>query len=501
MIKGYPSKSKRGNQEYGTLQPLGQGKYGQDNASMKLLYRIDGTSYVPEATSTTSQIDLAGHSVQEGDVILFDAGALSGIEVGVISATTNSFQLATDMPSAVTAADTFRILRHKTLEGDSSGNLVVAAAPIQFRRDGAAQEVIEDTVTSANNRPLPVKLTGLTGDINVTANDLNVALDHTNDSTRIGDGTEIMLINAAGEAQVSDDTARVSLASIDGKLNSLGQKASAASAPVVLSTEQEAILSGRATEATLSALNAKFSALGQKASAASAPVVLSTEQEAILSAIDTKLGNIDTQTDDVATETTLAALSAKFNSLGQKSDAGSVPVTLSTTQAAFLDGIEALLSNIDAQTDDVSTETTLLALSAKFGTLGQKASAGSAPVVLSTEQEAKIDNLISESQRDIVDIISPIDVSLSNIPASSAAPLQIIAATSGDITEIQTIEDVGEYIGLYTGAAAAEVLACILPIAGGTVKVRIPSGTRLSIRHMKNSAITDAVYFAANLIG
>jgi hypothetical protein len=34
-----------------------------------------------------------------------------------------------------------------------------AAEPVKFRRDGAIQEVTEDTGTPANNRPMPVKLT------------------------------------------------------------------------------------------------------------------------------------------------------------------------------------------------------------------------------------------------------------------------------------------------------------------------------------------------------
>lgn len=53
---------------------------------------------------------------------------------------------------------------------------------------------------------------------------------------------------------------------------------------------------GAATEVTLAALNAKLNSLGQKASAASAPVVLSTEQEAILATIDAVLDTIKTDT-------------------------------------------------------------------------------------------------------------------------------------------------------------------------------------------------------------
>jgi len=61
---------------------------------------------------------------------------------------------------------------------------------------------------------------------------------------------------------------------------------------------------GAATETTLAALSAKLNSLGQKASAASAPVVLSTEQQAILTAIDTVLDAIKLDTASIDTRLT-----------------------------------------------------------------------------------------------------------------------------------------------------------------------------------------------------
>jgi hypothetical protein len=60
---------------------------------------------------------------------------------------------------------------------------------------------------------------------------------------------------------------------------------------------------------------------------------------------------------NVATEATLAAVNAKLNSLGQKTSAGSVPVVLSSEQEAFIDGIETLLATIDAVLDDIKLDT------------------------------------------------------------------------------------------------------------------------------------------------
>lgn len=89
----------------------------------------------------------------------------------------------------------------------STGTLDVDPGAIKFVLDGSEVTVLEDTVTPANNRPLPVKLTSLTGDINITAGDLNVQLTHTGatpDSTQIGDGTEIVNISANNDMQVVD---------------------------------------------------------------------------------------------------------------------------------------------------------------------------------------------------------------------------------------------------------------------------------------------------------
>ncbi len=53
----------------------------------------------------------------------------------------------------------------------------------------------------ADTAPLPVKISSATGDINVTAGDLHVQLEHIGanfDSIRIGDGTNLLHINADG---------------------------------------------------------------------------------------------------------------------------------------------------------------------------------------------------------------------------------------------------------------------------------------------------------------
>lgn len=86
----------------------------------------------------------------------------------------------------------------------SSNGRLYSDSRVQFMRDGVVTTVNEDTGTPANNIPLPVKLTSITGDINITANDLNVELSHSSDSVRIGDGTEFANVTTNNDLEVTD---------------------------------------------------------------------------------------------------------------------------------------------------------------------------------------------------------------------------------------------------------------------------------------------------------
>lgn len=123
-----------------------------------------------------------------------------------------------------------------------------------------------------------------------------------------------------------------------------------------------------ATETTLTALNAKFNTLGQKLSAGSHPVVLSTEQEAILSLIESAVSGLDTSA--LATEVTLQSAATLLTAidivLGQiKTDTANLDVALSTLATeSTLSAIETLLTSIDGK--DFATQTTLAGLLAEY---------------------------------------------------------------------------------------------------------------------------------------
>ena len=79
------------------------------------------------------------------------------------------------------------------------------------------------------------------------------------------------------------------------------------------------------------------------------------------------------------------------------------------------------------------------------------------------------------------------------IPAASALPLQVVADSGFKAAYgVSWIDTTGDYIGLYTGSVGHEVLRTI--IGGGVVSaapVVIAAGSRVSLRSMTNTAITN----------
>lgn len=177
---------------------------------------------------------------------------------------------------------------------------------------------------------------------------------------------------------------------------------------------------GAATETTLSSINTKIPALGQALMAASTPVVLASNQSAITVAqatagnlnatvVGTVTANAGTGTFAIsaaslplptgaATETTLSSINTKTPALGQAAMVASMPVVIASNQTAITVA-QATAANLNATvtgtvtsnigtTNGLALDASLTSISAKFGSLGQKAMAGSAPVVLASDQAA-----------------------------------------------------------------------------------------------------------------
>jgi hypothetical protein len=189
-------------------------------------------------------------------------------------------------------------------------------------------------------------------------------------------------------------------------------------------------LSTLASDAHLLALSAKFGSLGQAAMAGSAPVVIASDQSAIpvnstavgnTTVIQPTGSNLHVAVDSgsitanigssggLALDSTVSSINAKLGSLGQKAMAGSAPVVIASDQAAFpvtasgsgnFTVVQPTGTNLHSVVDSgsitanvgttggLALDSSITSLSAKFGSLGQKTSAGSAPVVLASDQSA-----------------------------------------------------------------------------------------------------------------
>lgn len=191
---------------------------GNKNAadSVSYVYAETIASDAVEAGSTTRIINATAHQAKRGDLIRFTSGALDTVEVRVTRKyDANTFYVEL-LDAAPSAADTFDILRSRTpLVDPLTGGTITSSGPIQFTKDGVATLVNEDTAVPANNDPLPVKLSGVTGDINITAGDLNVHLSHAGgdyDSTRLGDGTNLLDVVVVDAASAGGETGLLSVA-------------------------------------------------------------------------------------------------------------------------------------------------------------------------------------------------------------------------------------------------------------------------------------------------
>jgi hypothetical protein len=173
MNKGYPSQEKddRLKAQHTTVEPIKQLQHGLSVVAHQYMRVVVADAV--EAGSSAFNIVATAHQALKGDQIIFTSGAFSGREVKVESVVdANNFTLAETLSAAPAVADTFNILRHKSPYVDINGQVSASSGPIQFTRDAASQLVIEDTVAPANNRPLPVKISGPTGDLGIYTEDL-----------------------------------------------------------------------------------------------------------------------------------------------------------------------------------------------------------------------------------------------------------------------------------------------------------------------------------------
>ena len=583
--KGWPGQRKeiRGSQEFATVSPSGKYKHGLDIKDKSTVFSV-GTDAV-EALSTAIVINATAHAAKKGDTIRFTSGVHSGTEVEVLSVTTNAITLAFDLDAAPTTLDAFTILRPVSLTIGSDGSITTTSTqgPLIFTRNGADQEVTEDTGTPANNRPLPVLITGASGTVNITAGNLEVALDSASDSVSAVVTSSVLPTGAA--TSVLQTSGNASLTSIDGKLNSLGQKVSAASLPVVIASDQSAVpvsgtisVTGVATEATLANIDGNIVACDTgNVTVASSALPTGAATEATLLSIDTSLssplavtGTFFQATQPIsaaalplpsgaATETTLASIDGKItavntgavtissalpagsNNIGDVDvlslpsipsgtnnigdvDVLSLPGSLTgvAEDTAHVSGdvglqllavrndSDAALTDNDLDYSPISVDINGHVKATVNGTVSVVEQAivvdngtyggdfkivggadGGTPYALNVDLNGYLAVNEKLDVKDFIDTTPVLDSSSTNIPASASSPVEIVSSLASIIKKIRVNDTTGEFIGLYTGAAASEVLQCVIgPGMDGEIPVMMDGTSRVSLRNMANSTIS-----------
>ena len=474
--------------DFATVQPLGPNKSALDVIPNAAFY-VGANNRVAEAGSTSSTIVLTGHDIFPGDIIRMTSVASNPIQIdmgvhSVIDA--NTIQLVgslTDINGAdapIAAADTFDILRPISIRVTASG--AMAQGPITFELDGVDQVVLEDTVTPANNHPLPVKITGASGDINITAQDLHMQLESTGlnpDSVQIGDlnNAATIKVGAVGPTNLAaENSLRTSdfyvydtLITIDGVLDAIK------------------------TDTGLSSTEAK--------------------QDTIITA----LGLQSTAAHQVTAQTSLTAIAASLDTLdntvaGNELQVDIVSSTLPSgaSTEAKQDTIITALGLQSTAAHQVTAQTSLTAIAASLDTLDNTVAGNELQVDIITSAlptgaatAAKQDTIIANTADLDVQKTLAIDFSSTNV-AGGGAYTEILAAVSNlsATREITIFMSTGDPMYLAVGAVASEADKILIPPGGFAtpIKVTIAATTRLSLTRL-NAGTTSVGNMYVNLLG
>ena len=376
-----------------TGQKIGPSRRALDTIAMGV-YEV-ATDTV-EAGSDNNLVVLTAHSARPGDFLRIDSSSngIQELEASVDEVSANSLRLGTVLSANLEAGDTVTILRPITPRMSSSGATLATLDPaaIMFRQDGTLVEVTEDTATPSNNKALPVRLMGVNGTLNLTANDLDISSSHTEDSIRLGDGTTLTNVTLNNELKVKDTDVETQLTTLNAKdfatqttldalLTAFNAEDFATQTTLEAARALLASLDGKdfATQTTLAAILADLQLKAdlsetQPVSVASLPLPTGAATEVTLEAARALLASLDGK--DFATQTTLAAQKAVIDLLntaqGAQADAAVTNPASSASVIAALKGILTLLTTVNTKLDtlDVNTSAELDSTNTSVATSG-----------------------------------------------------------------------------------------------------------------------------------
>lgn len=378
---------------------------------------------------------------------------------------------------------------------DAAGRLIVAvesapALPDYAKETKQDTQITQETAIAGSVSAINTKTPALGTALIAASTPVNIASDQTVPvsaaSLPLPAGAATAALQTSGNASLSSiDTKLTAPLSVTGPLTDTQLRASAV--PVSMASSPlptgAATAANQATEiASLASIDGKLNSLGQKASAASVPVVVASDQSAIpVSAASLPLPS------GAATETTLSALNTK------------VPASLTVTSTRLLvDGsgvtqpVSAVSLPLPAGAATSALQTTLNAQIPT--TLGQKTMANSLAVVLASDQSS-----IGTSQAGYTKSNTPSYNIYSSTSVTTAAYVQLVASTTSAVKQLQIFDSSGQAMIIATGAAASEVDQIYVPPGGGVFNLAIAAGIRVSIKALTATANTG--YLLVDYLG
>lgn len=489
-FKGYSSSRKVDGSEvaFVTVEPIRTEQHGLSVLAHSFVRSVINDA--AEAGSASGQIVATGHVAQKGDVINVTSGAFSGAESKVVRADANNIYLADAITLA--AADTFEILRHKypKVAADGGIGVTITPSPILYTLDGNDQEVTHDTADNNNTFPLPTRVFDTNGD----------PIDPATDGSVNTLNSSVLSFQSDFNDYYSDFTAR-----------DLATETSLAALLAAFNAEDFA------TQTTLNALLTAFNA---------EDFATQTTLNSLLTAFNAE---------DFSSETTLAALLAAFNAEdfateatldGLRTDFSNVDFSTEAKQDVIITALADLLSELQQKTEP--TDTQPVDSVQLPGSLGQKAMAQSLAVVLASDQssipaaatqsgnwsvrtqDGSGNALSSESigsnralhQKALGGAYADSAVKASG-SVTSAAWTQLIASTAAECQGITVFDSSGVSVEIGVGAAASEARVLVVPPGGlnGFIPLRIPAGSRVSIKAISTTADYTSAEHILNLLG
>lgn len=307
-------------------------------------------------------------------------------------------------------------------------------------------------------------------------------------------------------------------------LAALNTKVTAVNTGAVV-VSSSALPTGAATQTTLAAIDTKIPALGQALAAVSTPVVLTAIQITTLTPQIDSLTNTQLRASAVpvsisssalptgaATETTLAALSAKF---GSQTDSGfGVPSANTQRVAAQIANLSGQIGGANPLQVDIGTNsygTSVAASQKTFTTSGGMPVLATQSLMMgfsvntSTHRELLVDsqgNLATSvgsinSARITSATVNPYIIDMLSTPIGTTF-VQVVLSTVGAINSIQVQNQGSTPILIAVGAAASEIVQYIAAAGhdSAVIPLFIPAGSRIAIR--SQTGTISANYFIIN---